>query len=134
MAIANSHISKKISADINENLQSFSKRLLEKSTYTVIDTIVVPIEDYPFLDKEIEVSVKPVYETLNLDLYKAKIEMEIMKNPSHLIDVRKTQVISLDKVVKKLNESFELYDKEWDEYRTQKAELLELYEDEENSE
>ncbi|MHA1309161.1 MAG: hypothetical protein ACTSO7_17340 [Candidatus Heimdallarchaeota archaeon] len=134
MAITTSQLNKKISTDIKENLLSFSKGLLEESTYSVINSIIITLEDPPVVDKELEVSAQLVYDIMSNDQYKEKIEQDIVRNPSHLIDVKKTRTISLAEAILKLNKSNELYDKEWDEYRTQKAALLELYEDEENSE
>ncbi len=133
MAITTSHLSKKISADIKENLLPYINRFPDESTIA-IPSIEEPIDDSLFTDKELEVSFRSAYETLNHDNYKERIEQDIIRNPTHLIDVKKTRTISLEEAILKLNKSNELYEKEWDDYRTQKAELLELYEDEENSE
>jgi len=134
MAIATSYNNKKLSADVIENLQFFNYRISHGSTFQIVDTIEIPLDTLFFSDREVIATATLIdYDVLNQNSYKEKIEKEILRNPSHLINIKKTQTITLKEVIKELNESYELFCKDWDDYRTQKAELLEL-EEKENSE
>ncbi len=137
MAIATSHPNKKISTNISENLKFFNYKneLFEGLTLQDINLVDKPTHEVLILEIDLVELDRFDYEILNNYLYKEEIEREIINNPSHLIDVKKIQTITLKEAIKELDESYELYKQEQDEYRTRKAsDLLELHLEEEKSE
>ncbi|MGC9780226.1 MAG: hypothetical protein HZR80_13355 [Candidatus Heimdallarchaeota archaeon] len=137
MAIATSHPNKKISTNISENLKFFNYKneLFKGLTLQDINLVDKPTHEVLILEIDLVELDRFDYEILNNYLYKEEIEREIINNPSHLIDVKKIQTITLKEAIKELDESYELYKQEQDEYRTRKAsDLLELHLEEEKSE